>query len=360
VRAVVLTRQGAGPDGLAVTDVPEPVPAPGEVLIEVHAVSASKLELEQTMTGTGLGAVVRLPRVLGMDPAGVIVATGSGVDPARTGQRVVVKPNLVCGQCAYCRAGAEADCPAQGVLGVHRDGGAAGFVTVPAALAFPIADRLDFVTAAAAVHSVSVALHMLRAAGDGAAGDGAAGDGADSEDADSEDADSVIPDSVVPDSVLVLGASGAVGAAAVQLARRAGATVLGAVSSPGDGEIGYQNLTATVRSVVPDGVRAVIDTTGDGAILSAAVETLGWKGTAVTCASRNGPVQVDIGALYRWRRALIGVAGTDFADVSDALAMVADGTVRPRVAATFPLAQARDAYAALADRSQPGKILLIP
>jgi NADPH:quinone reductase-like Zn-dependent oxidoreductase len=345
VRAVVLTRQGAGPDGLAVTDLPDPVPRPGEVLIEVRAVSASKLELEQTMTGTGLGAVVRLPRVLGMDPAGVIMCVGDGVDPARTGQRVVVKPNLVCGRCPYCRAGAKADCPAQGVLGVHRDGGAAGFVTVPADLAFPIADRLDFATAAAAVHSVSVALHMLRAVGDGAPIDGAAG---------------VIPAGVIPDSVLVLGASGAVGAAAVQLARRAGATVLGAVSSPGDGEIGYANLTATVRSLVPDGVRAVIDTTGDGAILSAAVETLGWKGTAVTCASRNGPAQVDIGALYRWRRSLIGVAGTDFADVRDALAMVADGAVTPRIAATFPLEQARDAYTALADRSRPGKILLIP
>jgi NADPH:quinone reductase-like Zn-dependent oxidoreductase len=327
VRAVVLTRQGTGPDGLAVTGRPEPRPAPGEVLIEVHAVSASRLELEQTMTGTGLGAVVRLPRVLGMDPAGVIVGTGDGVDPARAGQRVVVKPNLVCGECGYCRAGVEADCPGQGVLGVHRDGGAAQLVTVPAALAFPIAAALDFATAAAAVHSVSVALHMLRAAGD-------------------------------PDSVLVLGASGAVGAAAVQLARQAGATVLSAVSAPGQDQIGYQDLAAAVRSTAPDGVRAVIDTTGDGTLLSAAIDTLGWKGTAVTCASRNGPAQVDPGALYRWRRSLTGVAGTDFADVKDALALVADGTVTPRIAATFPLTDAKAAYTALADRTRPGKIIM--
>jgi NADPH:quinone reductase-like Zn-dependent oxidoreductase len=333
VRAVVLTRQGAGPDGLAVTDVPEPAPAPGEVLIGVRAVSASRLELEQTMTGTGLGAVVRLPRVLGMDPAGVIVAAGDGVDPDRVGQRVVVKPNLVCGHCGYCLAGAEADCPDQGVLGVHRDGGAAWLVTVPAPLAFPIADTLEFGTAAAAVHSVSVALHMLRA--------------------------TAISDEQGPESVLVLGASGAVGAAAVQLARHSGASVLAAVSHPGAGEIGYADLPAAVRSLAPDGVRAVIDTTGDGAILSAAIDTLGWKGTAVTCASRNGPAQVDVGALYRWRRSLTGVAGTDFADVRDALALVADGTVTPRVAATFPLAEARAAYTALADRSRPGKVLLL-
>ncbi|HXL88293.1 MAG TPA: alcohol dehydrogenase catalytic domain-containing protein [Streptosporangiaceae bacterium] len=335
MQAVVLTRQGAGADGLAVTTAPDPVPGPGEVLIEVHAVSASRLELEQTMTGIGLGAVVRLPRVLGMDPAGVIVGTGDGVDPARAGQRVVTKPNLVCGQCDYCRAGAEGDCTDQGVLGVHRDGGAAQLVTVPAALAFPISATLDFVTAAAAVHSVSVALHMLRAAGSA-------------------------------DSVLVLGASGAVGSAAVQLARRAGSQVLAALASPdgaspdGVSTIGYDNLTATVRSLAPDGVGTVIDTTGDGAILSAAIETLGWKGVAVTCASRNGPAQVDIGALYRWRRSLTGVAGTDFADVRDALAMVADGTAAPRIAATFPLAEARAAYTVLADRTRPGKIVMVP
>jgi NADPH:quinone reductase-like Zn-dependent oxidoreductase len=322
VRAAVLTRAG-----LEIAEVPDPVPAAGEVLIEVRAVSASRLELEQTMTGTGLGAIVQLPRVLGMDPAGVIVAAGPGVDQGRVGQRVAVKPNLVCGSCAYCRNGAEADCPEQGVLGVHRDGGAAQLVTVPASLAFPVAGTLSFAAAAAAVHSVSVALHMLRAAGPlTAAG-----------------------------TVLVLGASGAVGSAAAQLAAHFGARVTTAVSDPATlpAAIGYDGLAACGP------VDAVLDTTGDSQILTAAIGLLGWKGTAVTCASRNGPATVDIGALYRGRRTLTGVAASDFADVRDALSLVAAGAVVPRIAATFPLPQAAAAYAALADRRTPGKVLMV-
>lgn len=292
--------------GLQVTDVPVPSPAPGEVLIEVHAVSASRLELEQTMTGTGLGAVVQLPRVLGMDPSGVIVGAGAGVDPRRVGERVAVKPNLVCGICAWCKNDSEADCPDQGVLGVHRDGGTAEFVTVPAFLAFPLADGLGFEQATAAVHSASVALHMLRTAGVGAG-----------------------------DSVLVLGASGAVGSAATQLAAHLGA------------------------QVVSEGpVRAVIDTTGEGGLLSAAIAQLGWKGTAVTCAGRGIPATIDLAALYRDRRTLAGVAASDFADVRDALALAAAGAVSPRIAATFPLADAPAAYTALADRTTPGKIII--
>jgi NADPH:quinone reductase-like Zn-dependent oxidoreductase len=294
--------------GLQVADLPVPSPAAGEVLVEVHTVSASRLELEQTMTGIGLGAVVQPPRVLGMDPAGVIVSAGPGVDQRRIGQRVAVKPNLVCGTCSWCAAGSEADCPVQGVLGVHRDGGAAEFVTVPAFLAFPIADSLSFTQATAAVHSASVALHMLRTAGVAA-----------------------------DDPVLVLGASGAVGSAATQLAKHLGA-----------------------RVVSEGPARAVIDTTGDGTLLAAAIGQLGWKGTAVTCAGRGIPATLDLGALYRNRLSLGGVAASDFADVRDALALAAAGAVSPRIAATFPLAKAAAAYAALADRSTPGKVLMLP
>jgi NADPH:quinone reductase-like Zn-dependent oxidoreductase len=275
VRAAVWTGTG-----LQVSEVPVPSPGHGEVLVEVHAVSASRLELEQTMTGRGLGAVVRPPRVLGMDPSGVIVAAGPGAGQRRVGERVAVKPNLVCGVCAWCKNDGEADCPDQGVLGAHRDGGAAEFVTVPAVLAFPLADGLGFEQASAAVHSASVALHMLRTAGVGAG-----------------------------DAVLVLGASGAVGSAATQLAAHLGAQV-----------------------VTEGPVRAVIDTTGDGRLLSAAMDQLGWKGTAVTCAGRGIPATVDLAALYRDRRTLAGVAASDFGDVRDALALAAAGAVSPRPA----------------------------
>lgn len=344
MRALQLARVGVGPSGLDVVEMARPVPEAGEVLIQVHAVSASKLELEQTMAGVGLGRAVRLPRVLGMDPAGVVVAQGADVDGDRVGSRVAVKPNLVCGSCRYCADGAEADCLHQAMLGVHRDGGAAQFVAVPATAAFAIDDALEFLDAAAAVHSVSVALHMLRRAG---------GPGHD-------------------ETVLVLGASGAVGSAAVQLATSRGAAVIAAVSSPAkaaasmaDGAVATVDSTAiadlatAVRASAIDGANVVVDTTGSPAVLSAAMDSLAWRGVAVTCAGRPGEsVAIDLGAHYRSRRSLLGVAGTDFRDVRDALLEVAAGRVRMRIGACLALAQAPEAYRVLADRAGIGKIMV--
>lgn len=345
MNAVQLVESGVGSAGLQLVEIPIPEPGPDEVLVEVHAVSANKLEIEQTMAGLGLGRFVRLPRVLGMDPSGVVVGHGADVPPSVLGTRVAIKPNIVCGVCAYCRAGAHADCTAQTVLGVHRDGGAAEYVTVPARQAFPIADSMDYVTASAVVHSVSVALHMLRVAGDPGPGD----------------------------TVLVTGATGAVGSAAVELAQSRGAQVIGAASTPDRARAALQagiaaavdyadpaDLPAAVRAVSPQGVSAALDTTGRGAVVSNAIEALGWAGTAVSCSAQPGErVDLDLGSLYRGRRKFVGAAGSNFDDVRDALEAVATGRVRARAPRTFPLHQARDAYDALADRSTTGRIVLV-
>jgi NADPH:quinone reductase-like Zn-dependent oxidoreductase len=340
----VLRRAGVGPAGVEPGDVPRPEPAADELLVAVRAVSASKLELEQTMTGLGLGRFVRLPRVLGNDPVGVVVAAGPDAPAELVGCRVAIKPNIVCGRCDFCLAEHEADCRQQQMVGVHRDGGAAEFVAVPARQAFLVPDGLDDVTAAAAVHSVAVAVHLLRAAGDPGPGD----------------------------TVLVTGATGAVGSAAVAVARSHGASVVGATSDPARAAelrtagatvaVDYAepaHLAVAVRAQVADGVTHAIETTGRGAVLSAAVDSLAWRGAAVTCASQPGErASVDINALYRFRRTLRGAAATDFADVREALALVAAGVVRPRIAAVEPLERAVAAYELLADRAVTGKVVL--
>lgn len=333
MKAVRLTRTGVGVDGFEFADVDDPAPGPDEVLVAVHAVSASRLELDQTMAGVGLGRAVTLPRVLGMDPAGVVVAQGAEVAGNLVGSRVAVKPNLVCGSCPHCRAGREADCVAQRVLGVHRDGGAAQLVAVPAAGVFALADGVDFAAAAATVHSAAVARHMLRAA------------------------------LGAVESVLVLGAAGAVGSAAVQLAARDGLRVVGVVSSDAKAELARSDGAA--ETVRPDQladlalVDLIVDTTGDGELFTAAIERLAWTGTAVTCAARPGhPIAIDGGALYRNRRTVRGVAASDFADVRTVLADLAAGRLLPRIAARVPLADAARGYRTLADRRLGGKVVL--
>lgn len=323
--------------GLRRREMPVPLPEADEVLIAVHTVGANQLDLN-TMRGLGPGGATPLPLVLGADPAGVVVDQGAQVPGDRRGQRVVVKPNIACGRCGFCRTGHEADCPTQRVVGVHRHGGAAEFVAVPQRNAFPIHD-MDFATATAAVHSVPIALHALNAVG------GVEGTA----------------------TVLVTGATGAVGSAAVQLARSAGARVLAASTSrpvelAGAEPLRYagpEDLVDAVRAAVPEGVDLAVDGTGHAAVIGAAFRSLGWKGTLVTCsASLAGDLSVDARDLYLRRKTLRGVGSADYADVEDALRLVAGGTVQVPIGGRFPAAEARDAYAALGDRSRVGKVVI--
>jgi D-arabinose 1-dehydrogenase-like Zn-dependent alcohol dehydrogenase len=335
MRAAVLAEPG-GPDAVAVTDLSRPVCEPDEVLVAVSTVGANQLDLN-TMRGLGPGAEHRFPLVPGIDPAGTVVEQGADVSRDRVGERVVVKPNIACGRCRYCRAGQEADCVAQTVVGVHRQGGAAEYVAVPARNAYPIAD-LPFEVATAAVHSVPIALHALRAVGDVEAGS----------------------------TVLVTGARGAVGSAAVQLARRAGATVLAASrTDPPDGlgddvvPVSYGGAEGLAAAVADHVVDVAVDCTGHGDVIAASLRCLGWKGRLAICSgSLQSAMAVDARDLYLRRKTVVGSASADYAEVSEALALVADGSVVARVGASFALADIGAAFAALSAPGRHGKVVV--
>ncbi|MEO6510753.1 MAG: alcohol dehydrogenase catalytic domain-containing protein [Nocardioides sp.] len=342
MRAVQVVERGLGLDGLALADRPAPEPGPGEVLLEVAAVSASRLDLLM-VNGTTFGPDVVLPRTLGGDPAGRIAAVGPGVEPQRVGERVVVKPNIFCGTCAWCSSGREADCRAQTVLGLHRDGGAADLVVVPARSAFVVPGGVSATTAAAAVHTVPVALHMLRVAG------------------------GVEPGRVV----VVTGAAGAVGSAAVQLVTALGGRAVAVVQDSeqaafvaglaiaGVVRLDRESLADGVRRLVPAGADVAVDTTGVPDVLGACVDALAWGGHAVTCSGAPTAVaQVNLSDLYRLRRSLHGSAASDVADVREALALVASGQVRPQLGVVVPLAEYRAAYGAVLDPARNGKVVM--
>uniref|UniRef100_UPI0026171366 zinc-binding dehydrogenase n=1 Tax=uncultured Salinicola sp. TaxID=1193542 RepID=UPI0026171366 len=99
-------------------------------------------------------------RITGHEFAGVIRAVGDGVDPARVGERVCIDPVVNCGQCYPCRIGRPNVCSAMQVIGVHRNGGFAEQVNVPAANAHCIPDDLDL-DAAALVEPYSIAANVL-------------------------------------------------------------------------------------------------------------------------------------------------------------------------------------------------------
>ncbi|MBC7739829.1 MAG: zinc-binding alcohol dehydrogenase family protein [Candidatus Saccharibacteria bacterium] len=113
----------------ALHDVADPVPGPGEVLLDVRHVGLCGSDLA---TFTGLNPLVQLPRIPGHEIGAVILGTGPGVPPDyAVGAQVIVVPYTACGTCASCRAGRVNACRYNRTLGVQQDGGLSERLVLP-------------------------------------------------------------------------------------------------------------------------------------------------------------------------------------------------------------------------------------
>ena len=140
VKALVFTAPGQ----VELLDVPEPDPAPGEVLVEVRAAGICGSELH----GARHPGFRQPPLIMGHEFAGI----GAG------GEAVVVNPILSCGRCAECRRGLRHVCREREIIGVHRAGGFAERVAVPASALRPLPAGLPW-EAAALIEPAANAVH---------------------------------------------------------------------------------------------------------------------------------------------------------------------------------------------------------
>jgi 2-desacetyl-2-hydroxyethyl bacteriochlorophyllide A dehydrogenase len=140
--------------------VPEPMPARGEVVVRVRAAGVCHSDAHYR---AGRGTVPRLPLTLGHEIAGVVEALGDGVTTPRAGDRVAVHYLVSCGVCRGCEHG-EQFCETGAMVGKDRDGGQADLVLVPAVNAVPIPDAVDDATAAITMCSTATAYHALQLA----------------------------------------------------------------------------------------------------------------------------------------------------------------------------------------------------
>ena len=121
-------------------DQPDPVPAPGEVVVRVHYTGVCGSDVPRVLQGT----VHSFPQTLGHESAGVVSAVGEGVDEALVGTRVSVLPLVPCGECPDCQVGRFSLCKHYSFIGSRRPGTMAEYVAVPAqkylspAMTFPI------------------------------------------------------------------------------------------------------------------------------------------------------------------------------------------------------------------------------
>ncbi|MCW3838323.1 zinc-binding dehydrogenase [Sphingomonas canadensis] len=332
MNAIVMHEFG-GPEVLRYERFPKPVPGPGEVVVEVHAVSVNRT-LDLVVRAGAYGAPVKLPHILGVDPSGVVSAVGEGVAGRSVGDRVVALP-------WRSKPAGPLD-----AVGMQHLGGYAEYVKLPAQATVAIPDGLDFATATVVTRHAPQAFNLLRDRAGLKAGE----------------------------TVLVMGASGGLGSAGVQVAKLLGATVIAGAGAPdrvqaarglgADHGIDYraEDLTARVLELTGGrGVDVVFENIGDPVLFPKAFHAIARHGRLVTAGSHGGgEVTLDVKRLYLYQIAVMGSLGFTDADVMASLEAAARGDFRVLIDAILPLSRAAEAHERVAGRDGVGKILLSP
>ncbi len=153
MRAAVLH----GPRTVSIECVPVPQPAADEVLVAVDAVGLCGSDVHCYMGERSM----EYPMVLGHEVTGHIVAIGTNVQPQRLGERVVIEPNIPCGECALCARGLGRICTRKQSIGLTRWGGLADYVAVPASFAWSLPETVTL-RDAVTIEPTTVAVHALR------------------------------------------------------------------------------------------------------------------------------------------------------------------------------------------------------
>ncbi len=317
---------------LVAESVPDPVPGPGEVLVQVRACALNRLDLALRAGFPTLK--MELPRILGADIAGEL---------AESGERVLVAPGAGCGLCHFCLAGRDNECARYQVFGYQRDGGYAELVAVPRRCLLPFPAGLDFAEAASMPLVFVTAWNML-----------------------------VRRAQVRPgQTVLVWAAASGVGIAAIQVAKLWGCRVLAtarkeqlelALKLGADAAIDHYDpglpVSQAVKQLAPAGVDVVIEHVGQ-ASWDQSLRSLAPNGVLVTCGATTGyEARVDLRFLFSRQLRLKGSYMGRRADLDDVLAAVAAGRLRPVVDRVFPLAQGAEAHRYLAAQHPFGKVVL--
>ena len=329
--AVVTTGNG-GPDKLDYREVRRPRPAEGEVLVRVLAAGVNATDVNTRLgwyAAGGWSAPSPFPFIQGTDCCGRVAEAGPGAGDALLGRRVLVRP------CMRPRGFASLETV---WMGSDFDGAFAQFVRVPASEVLPVESALSDAELSAIPCAYGTAENMLRRAGVGEA-----------------------------QHVVVTGASGGVGAAAVQLARLRGAEVT-AVAGAGKAE---QVLALGATRVVNRGA-SIVDILGEQSV-DVVVDNVSGPGLGDLLASlRRGGSYASSGAIagaevsfdkrtfYLRDLRLIGCTAWDEPVFPDLIARIEEGDVRPVIAATYPLERIAEAQAAFLEKLHVGKYVLVP
>ena len=326
----LLSREPGGPETLQLTEMPDPVPGPGELLVRIHACAINYPDV--LIIEDKYQFKPPRPFAPGGEVAGVVEAVGDGVGEWKVGDRLI----------AY-----------------HGHGGLAEKVAVPAAHAFPLPDAHSFVEGSTLLITYATVIHALWDRGRLQAGE----------------------------TMLVLGAAGGIGLAAIELGKARGARVIAAVSSeakaaaareagadeaivypqgPFDKD-GQKALAQLFKDAVgPNGADVILDPVG-GDYAEPALRSIAWEGRYLVVGFPAGIPKLPLNLTLLKSCDVCGVFWGAFAardpkgnaaHVAELFRLWGEGKISPRVSATYPLERGGEAIAAMAARQVIGKLVV--
>ncbi|MCE8517222.1 NADPH:quinone oxidoreductase family protein [Ruegeria pomeroyi] len=330
MKAMLSTAVG-GPETLELTELPDPTPGKGELLVRVHAAGVN---FPDTLIIRDLYQM-KPPRPFapGGEIAGEVLAVGEGVNGYAPGDRV---------------------------LALTGHGGFATHLTVKANVAVKIPDAMPYDEAACFIFTYGTSHHALKDRAALQSGE----------------------------TLLILGAAGGVGAAAIELGKAAGARVIAAVSSQEKAEFcrqigadetliypreldrdGQKALSAEIKKLAGgDGVNVVYDAVG-GAYAEPCLRAMAWQGRYLVVGFPAGIPSIPLNLTLLKGCQIVGVfwGASVFRDpkghaenVADLFRLYAEGRIKPQICARFPLDQAGAALEMMQDRKVLGKVVITP
>ncbi len=338
MRAVLLTGHGGYAKLELRDDVPVPAPGQGDVLIQVGAAGVNNTDIntrigwystdvaEASEAASWTGSPFQFPRIQEADACGRIIAVGAGVDPARINERVLVMPVFPGTSRFDIR-----------YFGSEVDGAFADYTCVPASNAYRIDSPLADAELASFPCAYSTAENLLTRIGLAAG-----------------------------ERVLITGASGGVGSAAVQLAKRRGAQVIAmagddkaeAVRDLGASEVIPRDADL-VKLFGPESFDAAVDVVG-GAQFGSILNALTRGGRYGVSGAISGPVvNLDLRTLYLKDLHLIGCTVLEPEVFPNLISYIECGEIKPLVAATYPLTGIVAAQEAFLTKRHVGKIVMV-
>lgn len=336
------------------TDVPVPRPGHREVLIEVTAAAINNTDINTrigwyskavasdtnaggrdgfstitTADAAWSGKAMAFPRIQGADVCGRIAAVGEGVSEERIGERVLVR-NMLRSYVGY----RPFEC---WTLGGECDGGFAQFAVAPDRETHTVHSDWSDAELAAIPCAYSTAENMMHRAGVGA------------------------------ERVLVTGASGGVGLAAVQLAKRRGATVIAVCSPEKAADVLAEGADLTlergadlVGALGPNSLDVVIDIVG-GSQTTDLLDLLRQGGRYAVAGAIGGPVvEIDLRTVYLKDLSLLGCTFQDDEVFENLIGYIERNEVRPIVSKTYPLSEIAQAQQDFLTKKHTGKLVLLP